>query len=125
MQQKEKENFLEEAAELVSGIELTESEEAEVFKRILPFFNNINDVDFLMALEQLGDDTHESMTYDELFDIIMSTMDADKLMQIMGLFQKDIAKILGVDVNTITNWERGRYEPCKGCLGRIEGFLGG
>ena len=42
----------------------------------------------------------------------------------MGLFQKDVAKILGVDVNTITNWEKERTRPSKGCMGRIEGFLG-
>jgi ribosome-binding protein aMBF1 (putative translation factor) len=42
----------------------------------------------------------------------------------MGLYQKDVAEIIGVDVNTITLWEKGRCEPCKGCMKRVEGFLG-
>ena len=42
----------------------------------------------------------------------------------MGLYQKDVAEIIGVDVNTITNWEKGRYEPSNGFLEKIEGFLG-
>ena len=41
----------------------------------------------------------------------------------MGLYQKDVAKILGVDVNTITNWEKGRCVPSRECLGKVEGFL--
>jgi transcriptional regulator with XRE-family HTH domain len=41
----------------------------------------------------------------------------------MGLFQKDIAKILNVDVNTITNWEIGRHKPCKEFLRKVRGLL--
>jgi DNA-binding transcriptional regulator YiaG len=41
----------------------------------------------------------------------------------MGLYQKDVAEIIGVDVNTVTNWEKGRYKPCRENLGRVEGFL--
>ena len=42
----------------------------------------------------------------------------------LGLFQKDVARVIGVDVNTITLWKKGRYKPSRGCLGRVEGFLG-
>ena len=31
----------------------------------------------------------------------------------MGLYQKDVAEIIGVDVNTVTNWEKGRCKPTK------------
>jgi DNA-binding XRE family transcriptional regulator len=41
----------------------------------------------------------------------------------MGLFQEDVAKIIGVDVNTVTNWEKGRFKPCKECLGKVMEFL--
>jgi DNA-binding XRE family transcriptional regulator len=41
----------------------------------------------------------------------------------MGLFQKDVAKIIGVDVNTITLWEKGRCKPSKAFLGKLEEFL--
>jgi DNA-binding XRE family transcriptional regulator len=42
----------------------------------------------------------------------------------LGLFQKDVAEIIGVDVNTITLWEKGTYEPSKRFLMKIERFLG-
>ena len=42
----------------------------------------------------------------------------------LGLFQKDVAEIIGVDVNTITNWEKGRCKPSRRCLKKLEGFLG-
>jgi len=37
--------------------------------------------------------------------------------------QKDVAKIIGVDVNTVTNWKKGRHEPGKRFLKKIEGFF--
>ena len=41
----------------------------------------------------------------------------------MGLYQKDVADIIGVDVNTVTNWEKGRCVPSNGFLEKIEVFL--
>jgi len=41
----------------------------------------------------------------------------------MGLFQKDVAEIIGVTPDTITNWEKGRTKPCRKNLRRIEEFL--
>lgn len=41
----------------------------------------------------------------------------------MGFYQKDVAEILGVDVNTITLWEKNKHEPGKRFLKKIEEFL--
>ncbi len=41
----------------------------------------------------------------------------------MGLYQKDVARIMGVTPNTITLWEKGRTKPCKKNLRKIEEFL--
>jgi DNA-binding XRE family transcriptional regulator len=41
----------------------------------------------------------------------------------LGLYQKDVAKVVGVDVNTITLWEKGRCKPSKAFLGKLEEFL--
>ena len=41
----------------------------------------------------------------------------------MGLFQKDIAEIIGLDVNTITNWEKGRTRPGERFIMDIERFI--
>lgn len=41
----------------------------------------------------------------------------------LDLCQKDVAKIIGVDVNTITLWEKGRHEPGKRFLKKIVSFL--
>jgi DNA-binding XRE family transcriptional regulator len=41
----------------------------------------------------------------------------------LGLYQKDVAKVVGVDVNTITLWEKGRTKPSRGVLLKIEVFL--
>jgi len=41
----------------------------------------------------------------------------------MGLFQKDVARIIGVTTDTITYWENQRYEPSKRFLKEIEAFL--
>ena len=41
-----------------------------------------------------------------------------------GLFQKDLAKMIGVDEMTIVNWEKGRTKPVKKSLERLEKILG-
>lgn len=41
----------------------------------------------------------------------------------LGLFQKDVAKIIGVATDTITPWEKGRTKPGKRLLPKIEKFL--
>jgi transcriptional regulator with XRE-family HTH domain len=41
----------------------------------------------------------------------------------LGLFQKDVAKHLGVNVCTITNWELGHTRPDAGFLDPIRQFL--
>jgi len=42
----------------------------------------------------------------------------------MRLFQKDVARLIGVSTNTITCWEKGRVEPSKRNLRKIRKFLG-
>ncbi|MFX0066100.1 MAG: helix-turn-helix domain-containing protein [Candidatus Hermodarchaeota archaeon] len=37
----------------------------------------------------------------------------------MGLFQKDIARIIGVSTDTVTNWEKGRTKPCRKTLVKL------
>jgi DNA-binding XRE family transcriptional regulator len=41
----------------------------------------------------------------------------------MELFQKDVAQIVGVSADTVTNWERGRTKPSKHAMIRIQQFL--
>jgi len=41
----------------------------------------------------------------------------------MGLFQRDVARIIGVSTDTVTNWEKGRTKPCRGNLRKIQEFL--
>jgi len=41
----------------------------------------------------------------------------------LGLFQKDVAKFVGVVTDTVTLWEKGRKEPSKRYFKRIEQFL--
>jgi DNA-binding transcriptional regulator YiaG len=41
----------------------------------------------------------------------------------LGLFQKDVAIFVGVATDTVTLWEKGRKEPSKRYLKRIEQFL--
>ncbi|HIE05175.1 MAG TPA: hypothetical protein EYP58_00070 [bacterium (Candidatus Stahlbacteria)] len=31
----------------------------------------------------------------------------------LGLFQKDVAKFVGVTTDSVTYWEKGRYQPSK------------
>jgi transcriptional regulator with XRE-family HTH domain len=40
-----------------------------------------------------------------------------------GLFQRDLAKIIGVDEMTIVNWEKGRTRPKGKNLERIKTIL--
>lgn len=42
----------------------------------------------------------------------------------LGLFQKDVAKIIGVSEDCITYWENRRSEPQKRFYSRITEFLG-
>ena len=41
----------------------------------------------------------------------------------MGLFQKDVAERIGVDTDTITNWELNRSEPKIQYLPKVIDFL--
>jgi DNA-binding XRE family transcriptional regulator len=40
-----------------------------------------------------------------------------------GLFQRDLAKLIGVDEMTIVNWEKGRTKPTKKNLDGIKAIL--
>jgi ribosome-binding protein aMBF1 (putative translation factor) len=40
-----------------------------------------------------------------------------------GLFQRDLAKKIGVDEMTIVNWEKGETKPIKQYLERLEKIL--
>ena len=42
----------------------------------------------------------------------------------MGLMQKEVAKLLGVNTWTILNWEKGRTEPPVESIPTIVQFLG-
>ena len=42
----------------------------------------------------------------------------------LGLYQKDVARIIGVTTDTITYWEKGRAEPGIRYMPRIVDFLG-
>jgi len=42
----------------------------------------------------------------------------------LGLFRKDIAALLNVDITTIANWEHNRVYPHLTCLSNIVKFLG-
>jgi transcriptional regulator with XRE-family HTH domain len=42
----------------------------------------------------------------------------------LGLFQKDVAATIGVDICTVTNWENGRCGPALRVMPRILEFLG-
>jgi len=41
----------------------------------------------------------------------------------LGLSQARLATALGVDVDTLRNWERGRTHPAARCRSRIARFL--
>jgi transcriptional regulator with XRE-family HTH domain len=41
-----------------------------------------------------------------------------------GLLQKDVARALGVDVITVTGWEKRGQTPRRGVLPKIRDFLG-
>ena len=40
------------------------------------------------------------------------------------LFQKDVARLLGVNTDTVTNWERNRITPDLRCIPKFIEFLG-
>lgn len=42
----------------------------------------------------------------------------------LGLYQKDVAKLLGVTEYTIINWEKGRTEPTVSNIPALIQFLG-
>jgi DNA-binding XRE family transcriptional regulator len=42
----------------------------------------------------------------------------------LGLFQSQVAEIIGVTESTITNWEKHRSEPMLWAILKIIGFLG-
>jgi len=42
----------------------------------------------------------------------------------LGLLQKDVAGIIGVTTDTITNWEKGRNQPMHRRYLKINKFLG-
>ena len=42
----------------------------------------------------------------------------------LGLLQKDVAEIIGVTTDTITNWEKGRNQPMIWHYLKIKKFLG-
>lgn len=42
----------------------------------------------------------------------------------LGLFQSQVAKILGVTESTITNWEKNRFEPMLWAIPKVIEFLG-
>lgn len=42
----------------------------------------------------------------------------------MGLEQKHVAKMIGVDTQSITNWELNRFEPAVKHYPKISDFLG-
>jgi DNA-binding XRE family transcriptional regulator len=41
-----------------------------------------------------------------------------------GLFQRDLAKMIGVNEMTIVNWEKGRVRPTKRNLEKLRAVLG-
>jgi transcriptional regulator with XRE-family HTH domain len=40
-----------------------------------------------------------------------------------GLFQRDLAKLIGVDEMTIVNWEKGRTKPSKEHIEKLETIM--
>lgn len=41
----------------------------------------------------------------------------------LGLFQKNVAKLIGVSTDSVTNWELGRTTPDKRFLEKCQLFL--
>jgi transcriptional regulator with XRE-family HTH domain len=42
----------------------------------------------------------------------------------LGLFQRDAARLLGVDTSTVTNWEKDRTQPRLCLIPKVIAFLG-
>jgi len=42
-----------------------------------------------------------------------------------GLKQIELASALGVNEDTVRNWEKGRMRPARGFLRKLEGYFGG
>jgi DNA-binding transcriptional regulator YiaG len=42
----------------------------------------------------------------------------------LHLFQADLAKLFGVDIASVRNWEQGVFEPAKAIEPRIIAWLG-
>jgi DNA-binding transcriptional regulator YiaG len=40
------------------------------------------------------------------------------------LFQADLAKVIGVDVGSVRNWEQGVHKPAEASMPRIIAWLG-
>jgi transcriptional regulator with XRE-family HTH domain len=40
------------------------------------------------------------------------------------LFQADLAKLLGVDIGSVRNWEQGNFQPAETFMPRIIAWLG-
>jgi len=41
----------------------------------------------------------------------------------LGLVQKDVARFVGVSIDSILNWEKGRTKPSRENLRKIKEFL--
>jgi len=42
----------------------------------------------------------------------------------LGLYQSDVARVLGVNTSTVTNWEKHRSEPLLWVIPKIIEILG-
>ena len=42
----------------------------------------------------------------------------------LGLYQRQVAEVIGIDESTITNWEKNRTIPTLRCIPKIVEFLG-
>lgn len=63
-----------------------------------------------------------SKTHPKGYPIIPKTL-AEKIRKHrmdMGLFQRDVARFVGVATDTVTNWEKGRHQPNSRYLAKIE-----
>ena len=55
-----------------------------------------------------------------LYNLVMAFNRTLKILRIeRGLYQKDLAKLIGVESYNISNWEQGRTEPCLDDLRKL------